>query len=92
MEQNVESLNDTLQAYYKVARKRFVDTVCKQAGDYFLLFAPDSPLNIFTPSFVSRLSEDELESIAGEDRVTKRKRQQLRRDIENLEAGRKVLV
>ena len=36
-EQTTQDLHDTLEAYYKVARKRFVDAVCLQAVDYFLI-------------------------------------------------------
>ena len=88
----VHDLHDILSAYYKVARKRFVDVVCMQGTDYHLIAGPDTPLKVFTPEFVSSLSREQLESIAGEDLSTRRKRKELRNEIANLEKGRKVLI
>lgn len=88
----VQDIHDILFSYYKVARKRFVDNVCMHAVDHFLINGPETPLTLFSPAFVSGLDVDQLESIAGEDLWTKRKRQQVKKEIQNLEAGRKVLV
>ena len=88
----IQDLHDILCAYYKVARKRFVDNVCMQGADYHLIAGPDTPLKVFTPAFVGSLSKEQLESIAGEDLSTRRKRKELRNEIANLEKGRKVLI
>jgi hypothetical protein len=88
----VQDIHDILCSYYKVARKRFVDNVCMQAVDHFLVNGPETPLTIFAPSFVSSLNADELERIAGEDNVTKRQRHQLKKEIGSLEAGKKILT
>lgn len=88
----IQDLHDTLYAYYKLARKRFVDVVCMQAADFYLIAGKDTPLKVFTPAFVSSLSKEQLESIAGEDLSTRRKRKELRNEITNLEKGRKVLI
>lgn len=88
----VQDIYDILCSYYKVARKRFVDNVCMQAVDHFLTNGPQTPLNLFSPSFVSGLNNDKLERIAGEDNVTKRQRHQLKKEIESLEAGKKILT
>ena len=88
----VQDIHDILCSYYKVARKRFVDNICMQAVDHFLINGPTTPLTLFSPSFVSGLNPDELERIAGEDNVTKRRRHQLRKEIESLEAGKKILT
>ena len=85
-------LHDILHAYYKVARKRFVDAVCMQASDYFLVNGQDAPIKVFSPKFVSELTDEQLETIAGEEMGAKRKRDDLSRKIENLEAGRKIAV
>src|SRR3712207_8113944 len=55
----------SLHSYYKVARKRFVDTVCMQATDYHLLTGPTSPLRVFSPSLISNLTTEQLDIIAG---------------------------
>ena len=44
----IQDLHDTLKPYYKVARKRFVDAVCLQVVDHFLVSgeASQSPLDL----------------------------------------------
>ena len=86
----VDDLHDILHSYYKVARKRFVDIVCMQAVDYFLITGHDAPIKVLSPQFVSELTSEQLEAIAGEDLVSRRKREDLKRKIENLEAGKKI--
>lgn len=39
-----ETIHDNLEAYYKVAYKRFVDNIFSQAVNYKLLSGPESPL------------------------------------------------
>jgi hypothetical protein len=36
----VQDLHDILFSYYKVARKRFVDSICVKAADHFLVNGP----------------------------------------------------
>ena len=91
LEQNVCDLHDILKSYYKVALKRFIDVICMQAADFCLITGPDTPVRVFSPAFVSELTEVQLEAIAGEDAITKRKRIELKREIESLEKGRKLL-
>ena len=88
----VDDLHDILHSYYKVARKRFVDIVCMQVADYFLVTGNDAPIKVFSPKFVSELTDEQLAAIAGEDLVSKRKREDLKRKIENLEIGRKIAL
>ncbi|KAF2230737.1 dynamin GTPase [Viridothelium virens] len=88
----VRELHDILFSYYKVARKRFVDNVCMQAVDHHLISGLESPLQLFSSDFVTDLSEEELEDIAGEDEGLKRQRKQLEKEIKDLEAGRKILL
>lgn len=88
----IDDLHDILKSYYKVARKRFVDTVCMQAADSHLVTGPDSPTKVFSPTFVGALTPEQLEAIAGEDLLTKRKRVELNRKIENLELGKKIAL
>lgn len=92
LKHTVDDLHDILHSYYKVARKRFVDVVCMQSADHHLVTGPDAPTRVFSPNFVSELTNDQLEAIAGEDLVSKRKREDLKRKIENLEAGKKIAL
>lgn len=87
----IHDLHDILKSYYEVARKRFVDVVCMQAVDYCLITGPAAPVKLFSPSFVSGLEANQLDRIAGEDLFTKRKREALKREIENLTNGKKIL-
>jgi hypothetical protein len=88
----VQEIHDVLKSYYKVARKRFVDSVVMQAADYHLVTGPLSPLKVFTPQFVNGLTDEQLEEIAGEDPGGRRKRAALNKEIADLEAGKKVLT
>ncbi len=66
----IQDLHDTLKSYYKVARKRFVDAVCLQAVDHFLVSGKTSPLWIFSPHFIGKMSDAELHQIAGDEDET----------------------
>jgi Dynamin central region/Dynamin family len=90
-EHTVRDIHDILNAYYKVARKRFVDTVCMQGCDFHLITGGSSPLRIFTPLFVHDLSAEQLDMIAGEDPSSKRNRKALEQEIKALESGKKLL-
>ncbi|KAL4763653.1 uncharacterized protein BDW70DRAFT_148432 [Aspergillus foveolatus] len=90
-QQVCEDILDNLMSYYKVARKRFVDIVCQQMIHYFLLETDDGPLQIFSPNLVMSLGTEELEMVAGEDAESKRRRDILKREIENLEAAVSIL-
>lgn len=91
LEHVVQEIHDILKSYYKVARKRFTDNLCMQAANYHLVTGPESPLRLFSPSFVNRLSENQLAEIAGEDPVSRRRRGALNSEIEKLELAKKVL-
>jgi hypothetical protein len=90
-EHTIQDIHDILESYYEVARKRFVDTVCMQGVDFYLLTGPTSPLRIFETAFVSDLSAAQLDLIAGEDISTKQRRKNLKNEIDALEKGKKLL-
>lgn len=90
-EHTVQDIHDILKSYYKVARKRFVDTVCMQGSDFHLLTGHVSPLRIFDTSFVSELSPAQLDIIAGEEASVKQLRKGLANEINALEEGKKLL-
>jgi hypothetical protein len=60
----VRDIHDILDSYYKVAQKRFVDTVCIQTTNYHLVTRPDTPLRVFSSKFVVDLKPEQLEMIA----------------------------
>lgn len=86
-----EDIHDILKSYYKVARKRFVDNICQQAINHFLLDSDESPVKIFTADWVARLSDHRLNSIAGEDLTTATARQRLETEMEGLKKALEVL-
>jgi hypothetical protein len=87
-----QDIHDILQSYYKVALKRFVDNVCMQAANHFLVSGPDTPMGLFSSFWVDSLSKETLGEIVSEESKIKRRRRQLNKEIEELEAGRKVLM
>ena len=89
---NVKDLHDQLDSYVKVARKRFVDNVVKQVTDRWVVTArSDGPLRVFSLAFVSSLTKEQLNTIAGDDINTMRKRAALMKQKLNLEEGEKIL-
>ncbi|KAI7225764.1 dynamin GTPase [Hortaea werneckii] len=62
----IEDIHHILCAYYNVRRKAFVDSICKQATVYCLLTCEDSLLALLSPVYISRLSVDVLQQLAGE--------------------------
>ncbi|EGY20897.1 uncharacterized protein VDAG_02421 [Verticillium dahliae VdLs.17] len=55
-----ETIHDTLEAYYKVAYKRFVDNIFSQVVDHKLLSGPESPLRLFSEQWVLGLKTEKL--------------------------------
>ncbi|TVY58278.1 Interferon-induced GTP-binding protein Mx2 [Lachnellula cervina] len=92
MQHIVQDLHDILQSYYKVARKRFVDTICMQAVDHHLISGQGTPIKLFSPAFVAAMSPEQLDEVAGEDPRQRRKRKQLQKEVQDLEAGKKILI
>ncbi|RMJ28555.1 DYNc [Aspergillus sp. HF37] len=88
----VQHIHDILKAYYEVASQRFVDNVCMQATDYHLVTGPLTPMKLFAPSFVTGLTAEQLENLAGEEAGVRRKRGQLKKGFQELEAGRKIVL
>lgn len=91
LEHSVADIHMVLQSYYKVARKRFVDVLCMQVTDHHLMKGQASPLRLFDPMWITTLSDEQLEDVAGEDQASKRLRVQLGREIAALTAGLKEL-
>jgi len=88
----VQDIHDILQSYYKVSRKTFVDSVCRQAAIHYLLQCDESPLTLFSPAFVSQLSPMELDELVGEEPGLKRARIQLNKDKKSLMEAMKILA
>ncbi|KAI1775176.1 P-loop containing nucleoside triphosphate hydrolase protein [Hypoxylon cercidicola] len=86
-----EYMHDVLKSYYKVSLKRFIDVVCQQAINYYLLQGEGSPLKIFSTHMVLNLNEDQLDMIAAEDAPVKLRRDKLGRDIKCFEKALRVL-
>ncbi|XMA20789.1 hypothetical protein WAI453_013580 [Rhynchosporium graminicola] len=90
--QSAQDLHDTLEAYYKVARKRFVDAICLQAVDHFLISSKYGPLWLFSPQFIGTLTDIDLNEIAGEGHEAVSRRERLIEEIESLKAGQRILA
>ncbi|CZS92510.1 related to vacuolar sorting protein VPS1, dynamin, and related proteins [Rhynchosporium agropyri] len=92
IEHTVQDLHDILKSYYQVAWKRAVDVVCMQAAEHHLISGPGTPLKLFSPAFVSIMTSEQLQEIAGEDPSQIRKRKLLQKEMEDLEKGKKILT
>ena len=86
-----EDIHDILKSYYKVSRKRFVDVICRQVIEHYLLDGSVSPLKVLTPELVTKMNDNTLEMIAGEEVATKRERARLKNEIRGLQDAMKVL-
>lgn len=86
-----ETIHDHLQAYYRVAHKRFVDNVFSQAVDYKLLSGPESPLSLFSENWVLGLDKEELLSVAGESRRTRERREKLTKEVVDFQDAMDIL-
>jgi hypothetical protein len=87
----VQDTHDILKSYYKVSRKTYVDSVCRQAVIYYLLECSESPPALFSPVFVGQLSADALEEIAGKAPALKRARERLAKEVASLNEAVKIL-
>lgn len=86
-----QSIHDILKEFYTISRSRFVDVICQQVIDHFLLRASDGPLFVFSDESVLRMTPDQLEAIAGEDLTSRDRRANLTRDTESLTQALKIL-
>ncbi|KAK3317134.1 dynamin family protein [Cercophora scortea] len=84
-------IHDVVKCYYNVARSRFVDNICVQVIEHFLLSGDKGPLRVFCSSHVLKMSAETLDAIAGEDIVSRSRREALGRSIKRLEEARKVV-
>ncbi|KAF7716821.1 Uncharacterized protein PECH_008201 [Penicillium ucsense] len=91
-EHTVHDIHDILRAYYKVSCKRFIDNICMQASDHHLITGQRSPFRLFNPTWVIGLSNNDLQRLVGESTATKRRRQQLRKEVQDLGNGRRALM
>jgi len=86
---NVDTVLNTyvrLKAYHEVAMERFVDNVALQVVERHLL-GPSSALKMFTPSYVVKMAEDDVEflkTIAGENEDKAVERANLAKEIASL--------
>ena len=87
----VQEIYDILKSYYKVCLKTFVESICRQSVIYYLLECNEGPLALFSPIFVSQLSAEALEEIAGKAPVLKRTRAQLTKEIASLAKAVRIL-
>jgi hypothetical protein len=63
-----------------------------QASSFLLINGPSNPLKILSPQFVSSLSDEQLEEIAGEDIGLRRRRVAFAKEVKDLEVGKKILA
>lgn len=72
-DQAVYDIHDILKAYYKVALKRFTDSVVLQVIER-CYFSSDGPVMLITPEYVGEFSDQDLDEVAHETYETARAR------------------
>jgi hypothetical protein len=75
-EQTILDIHDILQAYYKVAIKRFVDNVIIQVSERYIQ-GDSGPMKLFSPDVISDFDDNRLAYIAGESLATSVNRRDL---------------
>lgn len=91
--QSVNDIHDILRSYYYVARKRFVDNVAVQVVErHFLSREEGGPASCFSPQWVGSLDVDDLELIAGEDKIVSNRRAILQEKLQKWRYARKIAI
>lgn len=91
LEEIGETIHNALKSYYDIALSRFVDVVCQQVIDHYLLHGKDGPLEVLSDMVALRMSADQLNQIAAEDQAVKEKRDRLSKEIEALSLALQIL-
>lgn len=86
-----EDIFDILESYYKIARVRFVDAICQQVVSRLLLDDDESPLKVLCPELIAKLTDDQLEHIAGEDNASRIERMRLDEEIQQYQKTMEML-
>ncbi|KAM6525311.1 hypothetical protein FALCPG4_010865 [Fusarium falciforme] len=82
-----EEVLDALEAYYKVAMKRFIDDVAVEAIEASLVAELGK---LIDPVSVSMMSNNELNQVAGETEASKTLRKDLETELEVLKGGMEI--
>ena len=69
-------IHDYLESYYFLALNRFVDNVAMQVVERHVL-GPKCPIRAFSSERVGRLTDEELQDLAGEDAEKRQRRSEL---------------
>jgi Dynamin central region len=88
-DQAVYDIHDILKAYYKVALKRFTDTIVLQVVERHYL-GNKGPVRYFSAEYVSSLTDKELTEIADESYATSSARNETSAKLERLEKALEI--
>lgn len=80
---------DSLMAYYKVARKTFIDNVCVQVVDRHVMRGLEE---VFSPLEVSRWDDETVSKASAESQRIMEERKRLESRKEKLKAGKEVFA
>jgi hypothetical protein len=80
--QIIYEIHDILKAYYSTSVQHYTDSVCKDGlKDSFV----KDVMDLFSNKFVDSLSDEEVSKISAESVTDRKKRRELKEDIQNLE-------
>lgn len=77
-------IHDTLKVYYAISVQNYTDMVCKNRLDGAFT---NCIMNLFSKEFVDRLSDSEIFGIAAESPADRKRRRELKEDVEKLEVA-----
>lgn len=87
--QRVTEIYNVLRSYYEVARQRYVDCVALQVIERHYLGCK-GPVRVFSPEYIGRLTQEELNAVGGEDQTVVEKRRILEAKLERLEGAQEI--
>lgn len=83
-QQNLEDeIHDILRAYYEIARENFVEFVTVHIVERYL-DDQEGPMYAFSPSYVGKMTDAEVEDMAAEDEDREKHRADLKATLERL--------
>ncbi|KAI9786023.1 MAG: hypothetical protein M1816_008175 [Peltula sp. TS41687] len=91
-QQNLEDeIHDTLKAYYEIARENFVEFVTQVVIERYL-DDDQGPVLSFSPVYVGKLSDTEVEALAAETESVIREREEMEATLQRLAHAKKIAL
>lgn len=87
----VHEIHDLLDAYYTVALTRFTENVFRKVGGALFTSGRNTPLRLFSSSFIHNLTDEKILQLARETSKTTRDRARLLDKKAKLERAKEIM-